>query len=250
MTNNNIYFVANWKMYGNLRSLNTLKKVINFSKLKLSRKVKIVYCPPYTLIEQFIKKTNNSQIQIGAQDCHFINNHVAFTGRISANQLKMLGTKYIILGHSEKRLDGDTNHIINKKIIVATKEKLKVILCVGETLKDKRDRNITRVIKKQLNSCLKKIKKLDNIIIAYEPVWSIGTGHVPTNLEIYKNVNFIKKFLNQKFKIEKLKVLYGGSVNQKNIKTLSKINNINGFLIGGASQSANKLIDIVKKAII
>ncbi len=106
------------------------------------------------------------------------------------------------------------------------------------------------MLKTQLNSCLKNLKQKKNIIIAYEPVWSIGTGRVPSNAEIYKNVKFIKNFIKKKFKKKNVVVLYGGSVNQKNIGILKKINNIDGFLIGGASQNYNKLIDIVKKTII
>ena len=250
MTNNNIYFVANWKMYGNLTSLNALNKVINISRSKFFKKAKFIYCPPFTLLEQFVKKTRNTKIEVGAQDCHFVNGSGPHTGMISANQIKKLGTKYIILGHSEKRSDGDTNQIINKKILISIKEKLKVILCVGETLKDKKNKKEINVLKTQLNSCLKNLKQKKNIIIAYEPVWSIGTGRVPSNAEIYKNVKFIKNFIKKKFKKKNVVVLYGGSVNQKNIGILKKINNIDGFLIGGASQNYNKLIDIVKKTII
>ena len=137
MTNNNIYFVANWKMYGNLTSLNALNKVINISRSKFFKKAKFIYCPPFTLLDQFVKKTRNTKIDVGAQDCHFVNGSGPYTGMISANQIKKLGTKYIILGHSEKRSDGDTNQIINKKILISIKEKLKVILCVGETLKER-----------------------------------------------------------------------------------------------------------------
>jgi len=249
MTNNNMYFVANWKMYGSIKSVNSLKKVISYSKIK-KHKLNIIYCPPYTLIKSFKDKTKNSNIKIGAQDCHFVNGSGPYTGMISANQIKKLGTKYIILGHSEKRSDGDTNRIINKKILISIKEKLKVILCVGETLKDKKNKKEINVLKTQLNSCLKNLKQKKNIIIAYEPVWSIGTGRVPSNADIYKNVKFIKNFIKKKFKNKNIVVLYGGSVNQKNIGILKKINNIDGFLIGGASQNYNKFIDIVKKTII
>ena len=164
--------------------------------------------------------------------------------------MKSIGAKYIILGHSEKRSEGDTDQIINKKILIANKEKLKIILCVGETYKEKKNKVVLNVLKKQLNSSLKNLKKFNNIILAYEPIWSIGTGRIPLNSEITKNVNFIKIILKKKYKIQNIKVLYGGSVNQNNINILKKINNIDGFLIGGASQNYNKLIDIVKKTII
>ena len=249
MTNNNMYFVANWKMFGNLSSLNSLNKVFNLSKNKLFRKYKIVYCPPYTLIDAFIKKTRKTKIMVGAQDCHYVNSVGPFTGSISANQIKNLGTKYVILGHSEKRSSGDSNQIINKKITSALAENLIVILCVGETLGQKKRGLTQKVIFKQLSECLKNVKNLKNIIIAYEPIWSIGSGKVLNYFELNDIISKIKNILEKKYKNKSMKVLYGGSVNSENILYLKKIKGINGFLIGGASQNQNKFVDILKKSI-
>ena len=249
MTNNNMYFVANWKMFGNLSSLNSLNKVINLSKNKLFNKHKIIYCPPYTLINEFVKKTKKTKIIVGAQDCHQINNTGPFTGSVSAKQIKKLGTKYVILGHSEKRSSGDTNQIINQKITSAIKENLIVILCVGETLNQKKRGQTNNVILKQLSGCLRNVKKLNNIIIAYEPVWSIGTGKVLNYFELNTIVNKIKKTLKKNYKMKIPKVIYGGSVNSKNISYLKNVKGVNGFLVGSASQNQNKFVDIIKKSI-
>jgi triosephosphate isomerase (TIM) len=243
MTNKYIYFVANWKMYGNLSSLNTLNKVIRFSKSKEIKKGRLIYCPPYTLISSFLKKLKNSQIDIGGQNCHENENYGAFTGFINSRMLKNIGANYVIIGHSENRAKGENDRLINSKIKSALNAKLKVIFCVGETLTDKRKKRTQLILSKQIKVGLNNIKNKSNIFIAYEPVWAIGTGVVPKSNDLLKTIKFIKS----KFKDKSPKILYGGSVNPKNIKNLKKINNIDGFLIGGASQNANKFIDIVKK---
>ncbi len=246
---NNIYFIANWKMYGKISSVNSINKVILLSKSRKYKKAKIVYCPPYTLLEKFNQKTKNSNIQVGAQNCHQISEYGAFTGSISPKLIKDVGSKYIILGHSENRKLGETNSLINLKIHSALKNNLNVILCIGETLKQKKLRKTNKVISQQLNNCLKKIKKINNIIIAYEPVWSIGSGIIPLNKDLQNIVFYIKKILNKKYKKQKVKLLYGGSVNPKNVQILNKITNLDGYLIGGASQKQNYFIDIIKKTI-
>jgi len=131
--------------------------------------------------------------------------------------------------------------LINLKIKSALKSGLKVIFCIGETLKEKRKKITKQVLNKQINLGLNKINNKNNVIVAYEPVWSIGTGLIPKNNELYEIINFIKK------KTKKNKILYGGSVNAKNIEQLKSINNLDGYLIGGASQDPKKFIDIIKK---
>ena len=236
-----MYFIANWKMFGGLSTLNSLNKVIKFLKIfKKSNKTKIIYCPPSTLINPMSKKVMNSKIQVGAQNCHESLTHGASTGSINSMMLKNAGAKYVILGHSENRVSGETDKLINAKIKSATKSGLKVIFCIGETLSQKRKKITKRVLSKQIKLGLNKVQK-KNIIIAYEPVWSIGTGIIPKSNELLKTINFIKN------KVKNNKVLYGGSVNPKNIEDLKSISNIDGFLIGGASQEAKKFIDIIKK---
>ena len=244
-----MYFVANWKMYGNTVDINKAISVIKLSKLKKFAKHKIIYCPPYTLLKTFYNKIKNSNISIGAQNCHSNSDYGAFTGSINAKLIKSTGAKYIILGHSENRNNGETDLSINKKIHSALKENLKVIFCIGEKLSEKKKKNTYNVLKKQLTNGLKGIKKFENILIAYEPVWSIGTGIIPKNFELSRNINNIKKILTKLKKSINIKILYGGSVNPKNAKELAQIKEINGFLIGGASLSAKKFIDIIKKSI-
>jgi triosephosphate isomerase (TIM) len=243
MTNKYMYFVANWKMYGNLSSLNTLNKVIKFSKSKDINKGRLIYCPPYTLISSFSKKFKNCQIGIGGQNCHESEKYGPYTGSINSHMLKNAGAHFVIIGHSENRKKGESNKLINQKIKNALKAKLKVIFCIGETKDEKRKKKTRSILSNQIKVGLNKIKIKSNIFIAYEPVWSIGTGIVPKSKDLFNTVKFIKS----KFKGKLPKVLYGGSVNPQNINNLKEINNIDGFLIGGASQNAKKFIDIVKK---
>ena len=236
-------------MYGNIADIDKTISVIRLSNHKKYRKKKIVYCPPYTLLKYFYKKTKNSNVSIGAQNCHSNSAYGPFTGFINAKLIKSTGATYIILGHSESRDSGETDLIINKKIHSALKENLNVIFCVGEKLSEMKQKKTYNVLKKQLANGLRGIKKFKNIIVAYEPVWSIGTGSVPQNSELSKNINHIKKILS-KLKISKnIKILYGGSVNPKNAKELAQIKEINGFLIGGASLDPKKFIDIINKSI-
>ena len=249
MTNINIYIVANWKMYGVLSSINTIKNVITLSKKKSFQKAKIIYCPPYTLLRQFINKTKNTKISIGAQNCHTENKYGSFTGSISASMIKNIGCKYVIIGHSENRIVDNSEKKINLKIKSALKENLNVIFCIGETLLQKKNKKTNIILKKQLLNGLKGIKKIENILVSYEPVWSIGTGIVPKFDELKKQIKYIKKILNSKYRGKRFKILYGGSVNPENIVTLKQIRGINGYLVGGASQNQKKFIDIIKKSI-
>ena len=243
MTNKYMYFVANWKMYGSLSSLNSLNKVIKFSKSKDIKKGRLIYCPPFTLIDAFSKKFKNCQIGIGGQNCHEGDDYGPYTGSINSHMLKNIGAQFVIIGHSENRAEGETDKVINLKIKSALKSKLKVIFCIGETLKEKKQKKTKSTLSKQIHIGLKNIKNKPNIFIAYEPVWSIGSGVIPTNKDLFETIKFIKN----KFSDKPQRVLYGGSVNPKNIINLKKVNNLDGFLVGGASQSAKKFIDIIKK---
>ena len=241
MTNKYMYFVANWKMFGGLKSLNSVHKVDKFlKKFKKNNRVKIIYCPPNTLIRPLSKKLKKSQIKVGAQNCHENEISGAYTGSVNSRMLKNVGANYVIVGHSENRSEGESDKLINAKIKSALKSGLKVIFCIGETLSEKRKKTTKKVLKKQIRLGLKNIKDKSNVIIAYEPVWSIGSGLIPKSKDLFETINFLKK-------IKKNKVLYGGSVNPKNIYELKSIKNIDGFLIGGASQDSKKFIDIIKK---
>ena len=246
---NKILFIANWKMFGDLNSVKSIQSVINLSKKKNYKNAKIIYCPPYTLLNNFVIKTRKTNLDVGAQNCHYEINTGPFTGSISSTMIKKLGAKYVIIGHSENRSNGETNNLINKKIHSAILNNLNVIFCIGENLFEKKNKKTNKILKKQIDMGLKKIKKIDKIIFAYEPVWSIGTGKVLTNQELTKQVIIIKKIIKNKFKNQKIKIIYGGSVNNQNINNLKQIKEINGFLIGGASQNSKKFIDIIKKTI-
>ena len=239
-----MYFVANWKMFGDFKSLKLVNKVISFSKKFKSSKFKIIYLPPNTLICPMAQMVKNTKIEVGAQNCHHQENYGALTGSVNAKMVKGVGAKYVILGHSENRQTGENDKLINLKIKTALKNGLKVIFCIGEKIKDKRNKKTNLILSKQIKQGLKGVK-LNNIIIAYEPVWAIGSGLIPKSDELFKTINFIKS----KFR-KKLKILYGGSVNNKNINELKTIRNIDGFLVGGASQNSKKFIDIIKKTYI
>ena len=238
-----MYFIANWKMFGALKTLNSLKKVITYSNNNKKNKFNIIYCPPTTLIRPLFKKLKKSSIEVGAQNWHESKSYASLTGQINSGMLKDIGAKYVILGHSENRQTGEDNILINKKIKSSLKSGLKVILCRVETLKEKKNNKTNKILNSQIKDCLIGIKNYSNVIIAYEPVWAIGTGKIPKLDDLKNNILYIKK----KFKQKSIKVLYGGSVNGKNINDLKKISLIDGFLIGGESRDPNKFIDIIKK---
>ena len=248
MTNKLKYFIGNWKMFGDFSSFKIIHKINQFGyKYKNLYKKEIVLCVPNTLIYFFKKKLKSRQISLGVQNCHFHQNYGPFTGSVSASMLKKAGAEYIILGHSENRLEGETNQLIKKKIISALNQKLNIIFCIGETYKEKKGGKTFSILSRQIKSSLKKNFNMNKIIFAYEPVWSIGTNKIPKMDELKYTIKFIKREFTKKFKTKKsIKVLYGGSVNPKNIRLFSSISEIDGFLIGGASQSAKKFIDIIK----
>jgi len=244
MTNKYTYFIANWKMFGDTRSLNSLDKVVTFIKKYKKNNIKLIYFPPATLINLLSQKFKNTSIDVGAQNCFHEENPGAYTGQINSFMLKDAGAKYIILGHSENRKLGEDNNLINRKIKSSIKSGLKIIFCIGETLSQKNKKNTKKILSQQIIQGLKNVENKKNIIIAYEPVWAIGSGLIPKETEIFEIVKFIKN------KVKGSKVLYGGSVNSQNINLLKKIDNVDGFLVGGASQNSNNFIDIIKKTFI
>ena len=161
--------------------------------------------------------------------------------------LKKIGVKYVIIGHSENRATGESDLTINKKIKSSISSGLKIIFCIGETLQQIKKKQTRKVLLDQIFKGLKGIKKLNNIIFAYEPVWSIGTGITPQPNDLKNNIAFLRNNLLKKFRLKNPKILYGGSVNPKNVRNFKEINIIDGFLVGGASQDSKKFIDIVKK---
>lgn len=202
----------------------------------------VVVCPSYIYIPYFL----NYNFEVGSQNvCGYEDG--GYTGEVSAKQLSSIGVKYTIIGHSERRIKlNETDSDINKKIKSAIKANLKVILCVGETLEELNLLKKDRVLKKQIRDALVGIEDLSNIIIAYEPVWSIGTNKIPNKDEIIKTILYIKQLVFDLYK-EKVKVIYGGSVNEKNIVDLNKIEQLDGFLIGSASINPIHFTQIINK---
>ena len=248
MTNKLKYFIGNWKMFGDLGSFGIISKINQFSykSKNLLKNKKIILCVPNTLIYSFKNKLKSKFISLGVQNCHYHQGNGPFTGSINASMLKKAGAEYIILGHSENRSEGETNQLIKKKIISALNQKLNIIYCIGETLKEKNKGKTFSILRNQIKSSLEKKFNMNKIIFAYEPVWSIGTNKIPKMNELKNTIEFIKKNYMKNFKTRKSpKVLYGGSVNDKNIRLFSSISQIDGFLIGGASQSSKKFIDII-----
>ena len=179
---------------------------------------------------------------LGAQNCHF-EKEGAFTGESSIKLLKSFNCKYVILGHSERRLfTADSNSLVKKKIKIALSEKIKPIVCIGEPLESRKNKDYFKFLEKQLNEC---IPECNEIIVAYEPIWSIGTGLVPKFEEIFEIQNYIKSFLKKKKFVKKISVLYGGSVSSKNIVNIIEESQVDGALIGGASLVDKEILKII-----
>lgn len=231
--------IANLKMNLSISEIATYLKVID-EKIKTNR---VIICPTSIYIPYFLKKT----YKVGIQNT-FFHQKGAYTGEISPYQAASMGINYTIIGHSERRIYFKENDsLINEKIIEAIKHNLGVILCIGETSEEKNMMRSNRVLKRQIINALRGVdkEKLDNIVIAYEPIWSIGTGITPTNKEIEAMTDYIKMITREYTEYEDIKVIYGGSVNIKNIKTLNEIENISGFLVGSASNNPEEFIRIV-----
>ncbi len=241
------YFIGNWKMYGVPKSVSILNRINSYySKDKNRHKYKIVITPPYTLIESYSRYFKNKRISIGAQNCYQKEQFSSNTAAVSPYMLKSVGAKYTLVGHSDNRGEGDTSAMLKDKVKYAIKNNLKVVFCIGENKTEKKNKKTLSVLKRQLIEVLEKKFNKNYIIVAYEPIWSIGTGKIPTSGELKKTTIHIKKVLKGIFKKNSPAVLYGGSVDGNNVKMFREIKEIDGFLIGGASKTSKKFIDIIK----
>ena len=241
------YFIGNWKMFGVPRSIKILNKINSFrSKDKNRNKYRVIITPPYTLLEYFAKQFKNKRITIGSQNCYQKDKFSSNTAAISPYMIRSVGAKFTLVGHSDNRAEGDTDLMLKNKVKFALTNNLKVVFCIGENKKQKKNNQTFRVLKKQLVKVLEKKFNKSNIIVAYEPIWSIGTGKIPNQKDLLKTTIYIKKVLKNIFKKNSPAVLYGGSVDGNNIDMFKQIKEIDGFLVGGASKSSKKFIDIIK----
>lgn len=244
---------GNWKMNNDLtESQNLINKLINgLQNEKLN--CDVIICPPFISLREAYLLSIDTKIKLGAQNMYFEESG-AFTGEISARMLKSVGCEYVILGHSERRtIFGETDSLINKKIKRTISAGLKPIFCIGESLEE-REKNITKqVVQAQLTGGLNElsIADMEKIIIAYEPVWAIGTGKTATPEQAQEVHAFIRDVLKDEFsdKIARnIVIQYGGSVKPENAKELLSQNDIDGALVGGACLNAESFIQIIKSA--
>ena len=232
--------VANWKM--NPQTLVKAKLLFNSvaREIKNIKNVEVVICPPFIYLPYLLNsKLSILNPKIGAQDCFWAEKG-AFTGEVSARMLKDLGCQYVIIGHSERRkYFQETEEMINKKIKAALKAKLKPILCIGETERQRKAKKTEEILKNQLKN-LTEVGPLTKLIVAYEPVWAIGTGRACRIVEAKVARLFIRKI------VKRIPILYGGSVNSQNAKDYVEKAGFQGLLVGGASLDAKEFIKIVK----
>ncbi len=225
--------VANWKMNGSRLSFIDFIHRLNEN----FQKTELVICPPFTALANKIKPN----ISIGAQNCHH-ETKGAYTGEVSAEMLADLGCSYVILGHSERKLHcGETDDQIKLKVYAALEAGLHPIICIGETLLDRSEKKTKDVLLKQCTNYLPKEEKYKNkYTVAYEPVWAIGQGSIPEITLIAETIEMIRSHLQSR-------VIYGGSVNLKNVEELVKMQKISGLLIGSASLDFDNFYGIIKK---
>ncbi len=243
---------GNWKMNCLLSDGTNLAKQIATDVKAMGKlgNIEFLVCPPFTLLASIKKSLRGAKVALGAQDCHF-NNAGAHTGDIAPNMLKDLGCSYVILGHSERRTDhAETNDLICKKAIAANEQGLKAVICIGETLQEREDGAEVEVCKAQILGSVPDSATAQNTVIAYEPVWAIGTGKTPTKEQVQTIHAEIRKILSKKLSkgiANKMQILYGGSVKPSNAKEFLGLEDVDGALIGGASLKADDFISIAKE---
>ena len=231
------YVVGNLKMSMKKDDISRYLKIVN-DKIETNQ---VVIIPSSIYIPYFL----NQYYKVGIQDVHFESTG-PYTGEVSPAQAKSMGISCTLVGHSErKKFFKDTDIIINKKVLESLANGLSVILCVGETSEERDMLKTDKVLKKQIKSALRYVKNFGQVIIAYEPVWAIGTRVVPKNDEIEKTVEYIKDLIKKEYDTD-IKVLYGGSIDEKNIHEINKINNLDGVLVGNSSTDTEKFLHIIE----
>ncbi|HZX09949.1 MAG TPA: triose-phosphate isomerase [Acidobacteriota bacterium] len=252
LSNKKPFIAGNWKLHKTISEAVQLTKNIH-KKVKKEKEAEIVIIPPFTALSEVKKVLSKSQILTGAQDV-FWEESGAYTGEIAPSMIKDAGCDFVVVGHSERRqYFGDTDEHVNKKIKAALNAGLFPIMCLGESLEERENNETFNKIKKQVNQGLKDLEadQIENVIIAYEPIWAIGTGRTATPEQAEEVHAFIRNQLTEMVGKETSScaiILYGGSVKPKNAFSLIKEKNINGALIGGASLKADSFVDIIKEA--
>jgi triosephosphate isomerase len=237
---------GNWKMNGLRASLGEFEAMLAGAS-DAADKADLLVCPPATLIAAFAEKARGS-IAVGAQDCH-PKASGAHTGDISAEMLADAGASAIIVGHSERRADhGETDLQVRQKTEAVWRAGLTAIVCIGETQHQRDAGHTLDVCRGQLNVSLPDAARADNLVVAYEPVWAIGTGLTPTAGDVEQIHQFIRELLTARFNREgaRIRILYGGSVKPSNVKELMAVANVNGALVGGASLKAADFLAIAR----
>ncbi|WP_170569993.1 triose-phosphate isomerase [Ruegeria atlantica] len=242
---------GNWKMNGTTAALSELEAL---ARAHPSPSIDVLICPPATLLHRAAEAARGTEISVGGQNCHAATSG-AHTGDISADMLVDAGANAVILGHSERREDhGEQNEDVRAKARVAMDAGLKAIICVGESLEQREAANTLDIIGGQLSGSIPDQSTGENLIVAYEPIWAIGTGKVPTLNEIGEVHDFIRARLERRFGEgvgRSVRLLYGGSVKPSNAKDIFDVSNVDGALVGGASlkaQDFSGIIDALQKA--
>ncbi len=239
---------GNWKM--NNTKADTKALITELLPLVKDAKCDVVICTPYTDLWSAVELTKGSNVHVGAQNVHWAEKG-AFTGEISAKMLVELGVEYVIIGHSERRqYFGETDATVNARVKAALAAGLKPIICVGETLEEREAGKVEEVLVRQTKAALEGLEKadIDNLVIAYEPVWAIGTGRTATAEVANETIAIVRRTVAEVFCphcAERVRIQYGGSMNPKNVKELMAMPEIDGGLIGGASLKAVDFSQVV-----
>jgi triosephosphate isomerase len=250
---NKFLIAGNWKMNTTFAEADRLVAGIIDEHTDISSNVKLLVCPPFTHLATVAQRLKGSKVSLGAQNCHW-EEKGAYTGEISLSMLKDAGCEYVIIGHSERRaMFCETNENINKKLHAILAQSLIPIVCIGETLEQRESGQTFDVLERQLIEGLKDIpsSQIAGIIIAYEPVWAIGTGVAASIEQVDEAHNKIREMLVTQFgeTANETIIQYGGSVNAKNSSDLFALENVNGALIGGASLNAESFMAIYNNAL-
>ncbi|MFH1799481.1 MAG: triose-phosphate isomerase [Candidatus Omnitrophota bacterium] len=243
---------GNWKMYKTASEAVTLVQTLKAAAHTVTN-VTIVICPPFTALSEVSKVLNDTLIDLGAQNMYCAPEG-AFTGEISPTMLKDSGCRYVILGHSERRqYFKEDDILIHEKVKTALKYSIIPIVCIGETLAERDAKKHFDVVKTQFDESIGRLEKEDiaKVVIAYEPVWAIGTGKTATPDQAEQMHSYIRRLLNERYSQEvgsRISILYGGSVKPDNTKSLMEKPNIDGALVGGASLKAESFAQIIQEA--